>query len=415
MEAVFMPDTNCLAQRFRLSSSWTCGLLLGLTGAVFADHGAAHSRWDPDGLIKPRSERDDNKIGPCGAARTDNPVVLQSGATIEVQFESTIYHQGHFRIAFSEADDQGFDDQVLADEIPDYPNQRYRSHIITLPDIECSACTLQLIQTMPDRNPPSDYFSCADIQLTATGSPPGDASAAPDPVSGAAALPGDSSANLHWLNPTDDAFVGVLVLQASQEDIPAPDAGQEYQLGDTVNGGRVVYLGSDEFAQVDDLLPGQSYYFHLFSYSAALAYSEVVVTAVDIPETIDNIAPTVTLMAEQSQRTGPVIHPNDGPVTVQALVTDMNPNDQHSYDWSATDSRLINSSQNPQDFIFDSTALPIGSYQITVTVTDDGSPPLSDTATLDIRVEQPNQRAGALHLWWLAGLLLIARARRRGV
>lgn len=398
---------------FRFLPRLAFALILGFTVAFFAGQSSAHTRWDPDGLIKPRTNNDNIKLGPCGAARTENAVVLQSGATIEVAFESTIYHQGHFRIAFSEADDQGFDAHVLADQIPDFPDQRYRTESITLPDIECSACTLQLIQTMPDRNPPTDYFSCADIQLTATGTPPDDSNSPPQPVTGATALPGDRSANLNWMNPTDESFFRVLILQTSSGTTPIPEAGQQYQRGETADGAQVVYVGSEEFARVGELLPGRTYDFHLFTYSAALLYSDAVEATVDIPEIVDNLAPTVSLAAEQAQSSGSVVHPNDGPVVVQALVTDANPNDRHTFDWSATDARLVNTSPNPQQFIFDPTALNIGTYAVTLTVNDNGTPSLSDTVTMEIRVEQPEARSGGLHLWLLVSLALFAIIRQQ--
>lgn len=152
----------CLAAIFAASNSW------------------AHARWKLDGSTPPRSDISSNKTGPCGDQRTDNPAVFQAGETIEVEFESVIYHQGEFRIAFSEKDDQGFDENVLADNITDYQDQKWRKELITLPNIACDDCTLQLIQTMPDSG--GLYYSCADIKLVEAIVEPDPDPVDPDPV-----------------------------------------------------------------------------------------------------------------------------------------------------------------------------------------------------------------------------------------
>src|SRR5690606_27431906 len=134
--------------------------IASLACAVAQVHG--HALWDPQGIIKPRSNRDDIKSGPCGESRGSTPVTLTAGSTVDLSIERTIYHRGYFRIAFSPANDQGFDDHVLADRIPETSSQRFYTVSVTLPDTECNACTLQLIQVMLDRNPPTNYYSCAD-------------------------------------------------------------------------------------------------------------------------------------------------------------------------------------------------------------------------------------------------------------
>jgi hypothetical protein len=127
----------------------------------------------------PRSDSDGIKSGPCGVARTDSPMVVAGGATLDVQWLETIEHPGYYRLALSRGGDEGFDDNVLADRIEDgvcsdTPCSYGTS--ITLPDINCPDCTLQLIQFMgnnPD-GPYSPYFSCADLVITGDGSGGGD-------------------------------------------------------------------------------------------------------------------------------------------------------------------------------------------------------------------------------------------------
>ncbi|MBI3776692.1 MAG: lytic polysaccharide monooxygenase [Gammaproteobacteria bacterium] len=132
----------------------------------------AHARWDLNGVVKPRTTATGLKSDPCGgAARTTAPVTFAPGQTLEVTFEETVQHLSHFRIAFSQAGDAGFDSNVLLDNIvdnlgPETPLNHLFRATITLPMLTCDACTLQLIQVMVD-NPaaPSNYYSCSDIKL----------------------------------------------------------------------------------------------------------------------------------------------------------------------------------------------------------------------------------------------------------
>jgi uncharacterized protein (TIGR03382 family) len=126
----------------------------------------------------------DQKSGPCGRgatdARTSRVTTFTAGDTIDVVWDETINHPGHYRISF-DVDGQdfylprSFTDRdgglnVLIDAIPDAPlaNQRYTVRI-RLPDTPCTNCTLQLIQMMTDKPPYGDgndiYFQCADLVL----------------------------------------------------------------------------------------------------------------------------------------------------------------------------------------------------------------------------------------------------------
>jgi len=128
------------------------------------------------------------KIGPCGDAttpRSSSPTVLEPGATITVAWQETIGHPGHYRISFDE-DGQDFtvpldfndtsqSENVLVDMIADVSGTTVYHQEITLPDVECESCTLQLIQMMTDKPPYGDgndlYFQCADLALRAGGGP----------------------------------------------------------------------------------------------------------------------------------------------------------------------------------------------------------------------------------------------------
>ena len=140
------------------------------------------SRYGPDVL----------KTGPCGVTdgeRTSKVTYYEPGATIEVRWNEYVDHPGHYRIAF---DDDGVDDfvdpatmmefysndTVLLDDISDgEPSQLDFIATVTLPDITCDNCTLQVIQVMYDKPPyetPGNdiYYQCADLVLREGGAPP---------------------------------------------------------------------------------------------------------------------------------------------------------------------------------------------------------------------------------------------------
>lgn len=153
--------------------------LLALSLVICALPAAAHIRLD-----EPAARYSDQKVGPCGKAdgeRTDRVTVYKPGATITVRWTETIDHPGHFRVAFDDDGDDdfpvpaAFDDTsggptVLVDGIADASGGEYEQQV-TLPDVECESCTLQLIQMMTDKPPYGDgndlYFQCADIALRA--------------------------------------------------------------------------------------------------------------------------------------------------------------------------------------------------------------------------------------------------------
>jgi MYXO-CTERM domain-containing protein len=129
----------------------------------------------------------EQKTSPCGVAndaRGSEVTVLASGQTITLSWHETVDHPGHYRIMF---DDDGFDDfpdpasgtdfcepgrdrGCLADNIADASGGAGTyTQDVTLPDIECENCTIQLIQVMTDRSPASMYYRCADVALRASG------------------------------------------------------------------------------------------------------------------------------------------------------------------------------------------------------------------------------------------------------
>jgi MYXO-CTERM domain-containing protein len=152
-------------------------------------------------LASPTPRTAAQKDGPCGAVgsvRGDDVTLLPAGGTVELRWDETIDHPGHFRISFDEdgqdgfVDPAGYDDldsapTVLLDGIEDRDGGGIYTASITLPDLECTTCTLQLIQVMTDKPPYGDgndiYYQCADVELTHDPIP--DAGGGGDPDAGA--------------------------------------------------------------------------------------------------------------------------------------------------------------------------------------------------------------------------------------
>ena len=135
----------------------------------------------------PRHESNFIKHGPCGRIPSERGNVIhvfEPGETIHLQWNEFVSHPGYFRISF---DDDGHDDfadpadyhdfysnaSVLVDNI--FPHQRSPDSgtyefDLTLPNVECENCTIQLIQMMTDKPPyvagtDDIYYNCLDITL----------------------------------------------------------------------------------------------------------------------------------------------------------------------------------------------------------------------------------------------------------
>ena len=135
----------------------------------------------------------EQKVGPCGSSkgRSATPTVYKPGETITVKWTETIDHQpSWYRISFnpngdsfedptSYTDNTGKHPNTLADGIQDAPAAMQEMRI-TLPNVTCEKCVLQLIQVMGDKGgngfggndgngakEDNDdlYYACADIVL----------------------------------------------------------------------------------------------------------------------------------------------------------------------------------------------------------------------------------------------------------
>jgi hypothetical protein len=170
-------------------------VLTALTSAAAAGHIE---------LLAPSPRNDALKSGPCGAGAGDvrGQVVstFRPGQTITVRWQEFVAHPGYYRISFDADGQDDFvdpaapgeptgDASVLIDNIGDREGTEVYEQAVTLPDIECSRCTLQVVQVMTDKPPYGDgndlYYQCADLVL-ATDEPETSGAPAEDPMPEAA-------------------------------------------------------------------------------------------------------------------------------------------------------------------------------------------------------------------------------------
>jgi hypothetical protein len=107
--------------------------------------------------------------------------------------------------------------------------------------------------------------------------------------------------------------------------------------------------------------------------------------ALEVSISEDNVAPFIDLSLQQNGVTVTQIQADLGNVTVSAQVTDSNSTDTHTYDWSASDNRLTNSSSLEENFVFDPSNLSLDVYRLALTVTDNGTPTESAFALYDLK------------------------------
>ncbi len=84
----------------------------------------------------------------------------------------------------------------------------------------------------------------------------------------------------------------------------------------------------------------------------------------------DNVAPDVSLTATQGDGATRIVSQDGGLVTVSTTVKDPNQNDSHSYDWSNSDSALVDTDDDDTTFTLDPSALSPGFYKLHIAVSD---------------------------------------------
>lgn len=165
---------------------------------------------EPQPWLVEDADGDPQKTAPCGGTGTPTGVVTHyfPGETITVRWRETIYHPGHFRIALTADRSALVDPMIVVDgagnsvsaAIADPPTApvlldglfprtatsgssgRTFEQQVTLPNVECPSCTLQVIQFMSHHATPYVYHHCANVAITAV-APAGDMGSAPPPSS----------------------------------------------------------------------------------------------------------------------------------------------------------------------------------------------------------------------------------------
>ncbi|MEJ7596773.1 MAG: SCE4755 family polysaccharide monooxygenase-like protein [Kofleriaceae bacterium] len=146
-----------------------CGLVVIALGSSASAHIALRS---------PAPRTADQKAGPCGAAgskRGQTVTPYAAGETITVEWDETVGHPGHYRIAFDDDGNDAFQNpstpndnfaSTLADQIVDRDGTTHYTQTVTLPTTPCANCTLQLVQVMTTQVPyNSFYYQCADLTI----------------------------------------------------------------------------------------------------------------------------------------------------------------------------------------------------------------------------------------------------------
>lgn len=330
----------------------------------------AHIYWDSNGNVPPR-----NLSGVSCGTRGDSPAVFKSGARITVTYNVAVKHGDTVRVEFSPENSAGFEQHVLL-ETPAVAG--FNDVAITLPDIECNDCTLRVWE--------SGYQSCADIQLTASGLHEGDEADTQPPaeVLNFSAQVADKNIALSWENPTED-FYKVIILQSDTEVMSAPNNGASYNAGDQWGNAIVVYSGKASDVVIPELMRNTHYHYKIFTADTSLNYSAG--TALQATTTdLGNSQPEATLTVMQNNVITAQTLTGAGNVYVQAAIHDFDSDDFHTLDWSATDYRLMDINSDDAMFEFDPSQLMPGDYAVTLTVTDNGTPPFSDTQTIMVNV-----------------------------
>jgi len=184
-------------------------LAVALSFSLNAAPALAHIDVDMGGSHKSRVAGGyDIKAPPCGVAdapRGTNVYKYKPGATINIKVLENIPHPSYFRVSFDDDGDDDFviptgtagehgdcggnehcgpgkedfcsNDTVLLDNLDLHPSGPSKTYTwsITLPDVECTNCTLQIIQMMNDFAPfhtPAEYpdadiyYHCIDLELS---------------------------------------------------------------------------------------------------------------------------------------------------------------------------------------------------------------------------------------------------------
>ena len=125
------------------------------------------------------SDKDDSAADKDKTSDSIPAPTFEAGSTITLRFQEFVNHAGRFRVAFDPdgADVADFNANILEDvQDPANASGMVWEIPVTLPNMTCDNCTIQLVQAMEvDQNTPiadpapiSSYYACADIPVSYT-------------------------------------------------------------------------------------------------------------------------------------------------------------------------------------------------------------------------------------------------------
>jgi hypothetical protein len=159
-----------------------CALLCALAPVAIA-----HFRLlAPASWIEEGQYGDPQWLGPCGGTAADpgKPTgaltKVQGGEKLHIRIREMAYHPGFYRVALAvnSRDEYPARPPVLADGLFPHtaPFDKDQEADVLIPNINCSRCTLQVIEFMADhsRNKEGDftYHHCAVLQVQANPNQP---------------------------------------------------------------------------------------------------------------------------------------------------------------------------------------------------------------------------------------------------
>jgi hypothetical protein len=192
----------------------------GVALALLPGAASAHFRLlAPASWIEENNLGDPQKAGPCGGTNTDygKPTYavtdVKGGSMLHIKVQETVYHPGHYRVALAVnsplelppdpkattmTDERGrmmsVSAEVMNPVAPPVLVDGLWTHQartadafetdVMIPNINCRACTLQVIQFMEQHGPNNPgnytYHHCAVLHVTADPAKPLDAAWAKD-------------------------------------------------------------------------------------------------------------------------------------------------------------------------------------------------------------------------------------------
>jgi MYXO-CTERM domain-containing protein len=181
-----------------------------LVSLVWAASAQAHIQLNSPTARYVQDNGNGLKTAPCGAGTATGAVTkLVPGQSLTVTWKESISHAGHFRIALSDKESDFVEPTSLdipstlpawdlVDGIQDKTGTQTYTQTVQIPNTECPACVLQLLQIMSTGTDGTNtgpfsgvYHACADLNISASNGGDAGAGGGADALTG-----GDARADL---------------------------------------------------------------------------------------------------------------------------------------------------------------------------------------------------------------------------